>query len=408
MIRAAALSYAIVFSLLVGLICSGVIFIATTQKKIEVLQTNKEHLLFDSYAAVRYGIFMVPPGDSTRYIHSSGDTSEITHRQWGAFSMICTKTHKGQLNKHRTALIGILQSPQLPCLYLPGNSGELKITGETKIEGKIFVPRGKVERAYIAGKNYSFDQLVFGSIEVAELGLPPLKKEWQNLLPTDLTRKTSPQPFIAKDSSYSFHNGITYFQQLEPIAIQHAIRGNVIIHSFDSIFVTSKAQLANVILIAPIVRFETGFKGSVQVIASERVVCEKGVKLLYPSIITLNEQPIHNELTRRIVIIEEEAEVLGGILITSQQPEFRRLPFLELHEKSVIGGLVYNCGETEAKGTIIGSLYTFQLSVRTGGGTYGNHLVDAIVSQNRLPDYFLLPGWLEAQEKVQSKLITWL
>jgi hypothetical protein len=108
------------------------------------------------------------------------------------------------------------------------------------------------------------------------------------------------------------------------------------------------------------------------------------------------------------VILEENAQVLGGILITSQQPDFRKLPFLELHEQSVVGGLIYNGGETEAKGTIIGSLYTFQLSVRAGGGAYGNHLVDAIISQQRLPGYFLLPGWLQAQETVQSKLITWL
>jgi hypothetical protein len=302
----------------------------------------------------------------------------------------------------------MIQSPQLPCLYLPGNSGGLKITGETKIEGKAFVPNGNVERAYIAGKNYPFDQLVFGSTEVAELGLPPLKKAWQNLLPADLAGKTSPQRYIAKDSLYSFHNVMTYFQQIEPIVILNAIRGNVIIHSFDSIFVSSQAQLTNVILIAPIVRFETGFTGSVQVVASERVICEKEVKLLYPSVIALNEQPLRNELTRRMVIIDEQAEVLGGILITSQQPDFRKLPFLELHEQSVVGGLIYNSGETEAKGTIIGSLFTFQLSVRAGGGAYGNHLVDAVISQKRLPDYFLLPGWLQSQEKVQSKLLTWL
>src|SRR5687767_14346479 len=103
MIRAAALSYAIVFSLLVGLICSGVLFIAATQKKIEVLQTNKEYVLFDSYSAVRYGMYVLAPGDSTQYIHSSGDTSEVKHLKWGAFSMICSTTHKFPLAKRRSA-----------------------------------------------------------------------------------------------------------------------------------------------------------------------------------------------------------------------------------------------------------------------------------------------------------------
>jgi len=408
MIRAAALSYAIVFSLLVGLICSGVIFIAATQKKIEVLQTNKEHVLFDSYAAVRFGMYSLAPGDSAQFIHVTGDTSEVKHQQWGAFSMITSTTHKSPLHKQRSALIGLMQSPQLPCLYLPGNSGGLKITGNTKIEGTAYLPNAHVERAYIAGKNYPFDELVFGKILASELGLPPLKKQWQNLLPTNLVGTTRAQPYIAKDSVYSFHGACTYFQSITPLVISHSMSGNVIIHSFDSIFVEAQAHLNNVILIAPIVRFESGFSGTVQVLAHERIICEKNVHLLYPSVIALNELTERNELTKRYILLEENSSVLGGILITSQQADFRKLPFLELRETSVVAGLVYNSGETEPKGTIIGSLYTFQLSVRAGGGAYGNHLVDAIISQSRLPDYFLLPGWLESQARVKSKVIAWL
>lgn len=408
MIRAAALSYAIVFSLLVGLICSGVIFIAATQKQIEVTHTNKEHVLFDSYSAVQYGMHAVAPGDSAQYIHHTGDTSEIEHLQWGAFSMICSTTHKAAVSKRRTALVGSVQSPVLPCLYLPGNSGGLKITGETHIEGTAFVPNGQVDRAYIAGKNYAYDDLVFGTTSVSELGLPALKPQWQNLQASDLVRSAKAQSFIPKDSAYSFHGPCTYFQSLEPIVISQAISGNVIIHSFDSIFVEAQAHLNNVILIAPIVRFEQGFSGTVQVLAHERVICEAGVQLLYPSIIALNELELRNELTQRLVRLEENAQVLGGILITSQQKDFRKPPFLELRETSVVAGLVYNSGETEAKGTIIGSLYTDQLSVRAGGGVYGNHLVDAIISQKRLPAYFLLPGWLASQSGAHSKIIAWL
>lgn len=408
MIRAAALSYAIIFSLLVGLICSGVLFIAATQKKIEVLQTNKEHVLFDSYAAVRYGMYVLAPGDSAQYIHTNGDTSEIIHRQWGAFSLICSETHKFPLSKKRSALVGMVQMPQLPCFYLPGNSSGLKITGETHIEGTVYVPNAQVERAYIAGKNYPYSELVFGKIEKAETGLPPLKKQWSDLQASLFTGTTKSQPFMARDSSYSFHNPTTYFQQLAPIVISNAISGNVIIHSFDSIFVEAQSQLNNVILIAPVVRFETGFSGTVQVLAHERVVCEKDVRLLYPSVIALNELQQRNENNRRSILLEENAQVLGGILITTQAFDFRKLPFLELREKSVVAGLIYNSGETEVRGAVIGSLYTAQLSVRAGGGMYGNHLVDAIISQKRLPGYFLLPGWLESQEKVKPKIIGWL
>lgn len=408
MIRAAALSYAIIFSLLIGLICSGIIFISATQKKVEVLQTNKEHILFDSYSAVRYGMHAVAPGDSAQYVHPDGDTSDIKHVRWGAFSMICARTYKFPLERKRSAIIGLVQAPQLPCLYLPGNSGGLKITGETRLEGKVFVPNAQVERAYIAGKNYPYNELVFGATEKAELGLPPLKEEWSNLKASDLAEGLKPQAYLSRDSVYSFFQPTTYYQQLAPIIVGQTISGNVIIHSFDSIYVEARSHLENVILIAPVVRFESGFRGTVQVLASERVVCEPKTQLLYPSVIALNEQTERNELSRREVILEEEAQVLGGVLMTSQRVDFRKMPLLQLREKSVVGGLIYNVGETEPKGSIIGSLYTMQIMVRAGGGMYGNHLVDALISTKRLPGYFLLPGWLKEQEKVTPKLLAWL
>lgn len=408
MIRAAALSYAIVFSLLVGLICSGVIFISATQKKIEVLQTNSEHLLFDSYVAVQLGMHSVQPGDSVSYIHPSGDTSIIIHRQWGAFSMISVVTHKGSGKRQRSALTGLIQAPQLPCFYLSGNSSGLKITGETHLEGTVFVPKGSVERAYIAGKNYTREQLVYGKIETAETGLPPLKPQWRDLQAGQLTSGLSARPYSPRDSSYSFHHSTTYYRQFEPIVIGNSIHGNVIIHSYDSIFVEARAQLSNVILIAPVVRFEAGFTGNVQVVAHESITCEKDVHLTYPSILALNELSMRNIQRKRTLVLDENTEVLGGILITSQSSDFRKLPFLELRPGSVAAGLIYNSGETEACGTIIGSLFTSQLSVRTGGGMYGNHLVDAHISTKRLPSYFLLPGWLEQQHNVRPKILAWL
>jgi hypothetical protein len=341
-------------------------------------------------------------------VHPDGDTSDIKHIRWGAFSMICAKTYKFPLERKRSALVGLVQSPQLPCLYLPGNSGGLKITGETRLEGKVIVPNAQVERAYIAGKNYPFSELVFGTTEKAELGLPPLREEWSNLSPADLTKGLKPLPYTPRDSTYSFFQTTTYYQQLAPVVIGQSIRGNVIIHSFDSIYVEARAHLHNVILIAPIVRFQTGFHGTVQVLATERVVCEPKTQLLYPSVLALNELPERNELTRRAIIVSEEAQVLGGVLMTSQRIDFRKMPLLELREKSVVGGLIYNMGESEPKGTIIGSLYTSQIMIRAGGGVYGNHLVDALISTKRLPEYFLLPGWLKEQEKVAPKLLAWL
>lgn len=409
MIRAAALSYAIVFSLLIALICSGVLFIASTQKRIEVIHNNKERVLFDSYSAIGFSEHNLPVGDSSILIHENGDTSEVKHTIWGAFSLVNAHTHNGTYFKSRSALIGTIHESTLPCLYIPSNSGGLKITGDTRLEGSVFIPNGEIERAFIGGKSYVYDELVFGKVNTATTTLPSLNTIWSNVLPTDITLNSSARDYLPKDSTYQFDNPTVYFQSVLPLRIEHKIRGNAIIHSFDSVVVSAEASLENVIIISPIVRFEKGFKGRVQVLAHQRIVCEEGVQLLYPSVCILNELTIRNENERTGIYLDSNAMVLGGILITSQRLDFRKPPLLKIKPSSLIAGLIYTVGESELTGgKVIGNLYTQQLVSQVGGGVYGNHLVDVWISSTRLPNYFLLPNWLDNQETQRNKIICWL
>ena len=73
---------------------------------------------------------------------------------------------------------------------------------------------------------------------------------------------------------------------------------------------------------------------------------------------------------------------------------------------ALIGGLVYNMGETELNARIIGHLYTQKFTLRAGGGVYVNHLLDATVSSTQLPDYFCIPAWLEKLENGKPKIIS--
>jgi hypothetical protein len=407
MIRAAALSYAIVFSLLTGLICSGVLFIASAQKRIEVLHNNKERIIFDSYAAVQYGVRNLSGTDSAQLLHPNGDTSSVHRGRWGAFTIVTSRTFRGDQKKQRSALTGFA-GRGLPALYLSGNLSSLKVTGRTRVEGIAYLPNASVERSHVGGKNYEFPELIFGEKRKAELELPSLRKEWQNVTAADLTRGLAVRKEIPADSTFSFHNSTSCYETIEPLVLGGTLAGNVIIHSFDSILVLATAKLDNVILVAPVVRLQEGFVGRVQVVASERIICEKDVRLLYPSVLLLNELSMKNPLSGRSVILNEGAMVLGGILITTQAFDYRQPPVLGLAVNSTVAGLIYNTGETEAAGNIAGSLYTAQLVSHTGGGTYGNHLVDATVSSKELPADFLLPCWLQEQAADNQKIVKWL
>lgn len=406
MIRASAISYAIVFALFIGLVASSVFFIFSTQKRIEISHTGQEHLLLDSYQGIQLGLQKVKVNDSLEFIHLSGDTSIIRKSLWGSYFLVTSKTFKNQRSVTRSALIGSEFEESIPSLVIRNGSDGLRVCGETFIEGTSYLPNKRVELSYIGGKNYANSELVYGKVEdVKELKLP-LSKAFQNISATSFTGKMIPKPFEWKDTTSSFLTDGIYYQSLEAIQLRSKFHGKIIIQSFDSLVVYREAQLTNVILIAPKIYIKQGFVGNLQAYASESIVLEDSVTLSYPSTLILNEQTASQDYKPHSVSLGTNSSVLGGVLMTTQQYDFRKQPKLTIQKGAVVAGIVFNCGITEIYGAIIGSLNTAETLTIAGGGSYTNHLMDAIISTKRLPSDFICPAWLELSSHSRKKVIS--
>lgn len=403
-LTSSALGYALTFSLLIGLVCSGMLIISSVNKRLEVNYTTKEYLIFNNLFALNYGSKLVDKESEILY-HPSGDTSTIQLKKWGGFQIAVARTFNGNKLIEKSALIGAKMSSSLPCFYLSDNGQPLKLGGATKIEGIAFLPERGVERAYISGKNYINNELIYGEKKKSDRFLPKLNSAILNLGLEMFTKDVTKIDAISKDTLFSFNNQTTLFSSIEAITLEHSIKGNVIIHSFDSVYVSSKASLQNVIIISPIVHFEKGFKGSVQVIAHQFIRCEEGVVLTYPSTLVLNEQQGDLGLKSASIFLDENVQVRGGVLLMSKVDNFRKPVRLFVGEKSLIAGIVYNQGSTEIKGKIAGSLYTNALDLHVSGGQYSNHIIDAEISSKQLPESFIIPNWLEVDAKTQPKII---
>ncbi len=406
MIRASAISYAIVFALFIGLLGSSVFFIFSTQKRIEISHTQQEHLLLDSYQGIQLGLQKVKVNDSLVFVHVSGDTSLIHKSVWGSYLLVTSKTFKGQRSITRSAIIGSQFEESTPCLVIRSGSDGLRIGGETTIEGNVYIPNKRVEHSYIGGKNYSKSELVFGKIEdTKELKLP-LTKTFENISATDFIGNLVSRPFEPKDTTVSFLEKGIYYQSLDAIRLNGKMHGKIIIQSFDSLVVYPEAKLTNVILIAPKILIKQGFTGSLQAYASEYIRLEDSVTLSYPSTLILNEKTPALSYEPHSVCLGTNSSVLGGILLTTQQYDFRKQPKLTLQKGSLAAGIIYNCGISEIYGSIIGSLYTSETLTLAGGGSYTNHLLDVMISTKRLPKDFVCPAWLELSGHSRKKVIS--
>lgn len=363
----------------------------------------EEHMLLNNYVGLHYGAGMQDAGSKV-FVHTSGDTSEVTVRNWGAFRAVTSITHHGQRFVEKSAMVGRLMEEPLPTLYLPNRKQVVKLCGKTLIEGEVFSSSRGFERGHIANSHFEGDKLLNGTLRESERELPKLKSYVYDLDYEHLTKGAVKIEALRSDSSFRFTEPTSLMTSMEAIHLELKLEGNLIVHSFDSIFVSASASLNHVILMAPVIRFEKGFQGCVQVIANERICCEEGVQLRYPSALILEEKVSSEQDRSHGIFIEKGAMVLGGILLLSENANFRHPVYL-LIDQATVGGLVYNVGESELRGSIIGSLYTNELALKLGGGEYKGYFWNATLSSKQLPEDFVLPDWLAEVKFKESKLL---
>lgn len=397
-VPSSALGHAISFLLLIGLICTGILFISSANKRIELNYEMDEHLLFNNYFALTSGVKFQESGQF-QMIHPSGDTSIIIVKEWGGYRAVVSTTLHGNKKVQKSALVGFESIEKYPVLYLPNNRQVVKLCGKTLIEGTVYTSERGFERGYIAGKQFEGNKLLDGEKIVSDKYLPPLNPYIKEMGLETFREESVKIEAVTSDSVYMFTERTSLWTSVDPIQLINTIEGNIIIHSFDSIFVSSFSRLKNVILIAPVIHFEKGFKGSVQGIASKRITCEEDVILNYPSALILHTNDETDNIERREIYLGTNSKVMGGILLISDKPNFRNPVYLEI-DHAIVGGLIYNQGITEIKGKVIGSVYTSQLGLKTGGGEYTNYLLDATLSTNQLPKAFVMPNWLGEENGV--------
>lgn len=402
-VPASALGYAISFLLLIALICTGVLAFTSVNKRLEHFYLTKEHLIFDNVFALQLGANLTE--NSKTLVHVSGDTSTLIKKKWGVFEVISAKTFHHQLSVESTALIGRETSHELPVLYIPENNQSLKLAGDALVEGKIAISERGVDRAYIAGRPYSRKTLIDGSIEKSDRFLPALGSNFETLNPELLIQGAKELTDLPEDSSFSFYEDTRLYTNLDAITLTGKLSGNLIIRSFTKITVTSQSQLNHLILIAPSIVFEKNTKATVQALATKEITCEADVFLGYPSVCALLETVPEIDGGVHQIVLGEDSKVLGGILLHSKEPNFRKPLRLRMDVGSVVGGMVYNVGETEIKGSVLGYCYTNALVLRYGGGENSNHLLDCTLSSKQLPEDFIFPSWLKNSTKGKQTII---
>ncbi len=399
MIRASAMTYAVLLMLFVALFCFAIIMIASGSRWLITTQQNKEQVLTNLYSGLSYGL--ANPSEGTDQILMGQDTVSITDKPWGIFRIISVTSGRNNYSRTKSFLIGS-RLDNTTALYLADTDQPLKVTGTTKIRGNVFLPKRGIERAYVEGKNFKGDKLYYGNKEISDRYLPELSDVIAQIDVRDFFREYDFDMIyqIPDDTIVEFTNNTVLYESVNPIHLENInVSGNMIFSSSDSIFVGKSSKLDNILLIAPVIRIEKGFSGSLQLYATERVEIEEQVDLHFPSSVFLQDR---DDARRRVfeaaVNIAGKARVNGSILITSTSPDYRNPVKIRIDEDAVVAGMVYNEGETQLNGSVLGTLYTKRFFLKTKSSSYVNHIIDGTIDRTILPDFFVIQNWLKSEK----------
>lgn len=327
---------------------------------------------------------------------------------WGLFDKYTLSTSWKFIEMEKVFLLGDdINNDSLPSLYMKDYKRPLTVGGDTWLGNNCFIPSLGAKKIYIKKTRFKYDKPIQGDYSTSENKLPPLRDDIVERV-KGMEDTNDPSfimlPWLAENKTYknSFTDPTILFHSGDTLKIADGkYEGNIIFHSSDFIFIRSGAEITDCILYAPSIEVEDGFKGSVQLFATQNIVVNKSCKLNYPSFIVVvsDEKEIG-------IKVDEGTDIKGGIILYNTSSLKNKKVNLEIGSKAKIEGTVYSSGATEFKGELSGSIYADKFFLRSGSNIYDDLLFDVKIDIDELPDDFT--GISTVEKPGKRKFLRWL
>ena len=145
-------------------------------------------------------------------------------------------------------------------------------------------------------------------------------------------------------------------------------------------------NLNNIILISDQLEIKSGFEGNLQAFIKDTIIIEEKVILNYPSAIVVN-----NTSDRGYIEIKNKS-IINGVIYQFGKTENKSSDInVLISEGAKIEGELFAEGNVEFRGVLAGSATVGQFFYRTSSGKYRNYLVDAEINISKRNPYYLTP-----------------
>jgi hypothetical protein len=387
MIKAGSLYYAIMICVLVGICCAAFMLTSHYSRMHSMILQSHTELLTTNHSAGNYFLGRVDRLNNSSEsldLFDNGIESNGNITNWGFYKVLKVSSVFKNDTVVSHSLLGEKSKPQ-SALYLVDNDKPLQMVGKAKIKGDAYLPKKGIKKGYITTQSFSSYTFLEGNKLRSDNKLPTLKGIFAK--PDTLyTKKLHLEEIENDDVIYQSFNEKTLEVKVNTFSMSSkTILGNVVISSKDSLFITRNNTLEDVLIMAPIVIFEKGFTGTVQVFGSQKVELQEDVVLKYPSGIFMDG----DHLERREVIMNEDCKLLGSVVVSKSNNGSKGVSLITIQKQAEVIGNVYCDGSTQLKGSVIGSLYTDNFYLKTKASSYENYIENGLVDLKSLSEEFL-------------------
>lgn len=384
MVKAHSLLYAIYICLIVSIICGALLYFSNMYGLLNLHYNLQEELYIQNQSVVNFALGNKTVPNALPPDENSGIEGSYVTKQYGLLTLLLANSWIKNDTVTSAHFVGYFTTDKT-AIQLANFSKSLSYSGSVKLVGNNKLPSEFIETTYI---NNNSNQLTLeGKNTVSETLLPEINSNFKNIFEGIHAEKLSLSEVDKPKDSLYFNS---FLNETKEIYINKTVgnmifKGNFILRSKDSIHVTKSAVLEDVILIAPKITFEEGFKGTVQAFATKGIELEQKVTLKYPSVVC-----VYNESRGECKIkIKKGSKITGAIVLFGNPLETIDKNSIEIEEEGLVLGDIYCSGKLLLKSKVYGSVYTNRFYHKTQSSSYDNTIVDIEINTNKRPSYFI-------------------
>lgn len=343
----------------------------------------------------------------TNFIYTD-DSVRISKEHWGLFDLVTVRAGYKQDTLRKALLLGKELSDSM-VMYIADEDRNISVSGETKIIGQAFIPQAGIKPAFVDGNFYKgLEKIVDGKISYSNRELPTVSTERLEAIYQSLSDLDNSSANLSSIVQQSFFEDRFLMYQSAPILLSDRnLKGKIIIQSDSAITISSNCNIQNIICIAPYVKIEDNFSGSLQAFAKDSISIGKNCVLNYPSALVLN--PTKAEQANALKI-GDRTKIAGTILLYENERSI--VPHLvELGENLEIEGDLIAFGLLKYKSPLYvsGSTYCYRFVTQTVTTMYENYLIDVTFDRLALNPFIVRSAiWQETQLNTPNRIVTWL